>query len=411
MKKSILIGALAALMLFAFVACDGSGSASALEENIITGLAVTSDVPTVFKGETIEEDDLTVVATTVAGTTRTLSSDEFTFTPNYSMTSEDETLEDKEDKSVIVGYVTYDGYSYTDTSGIRAEVKANVYTLDKIAVTAPSTPQTYYTGWADQKVDYTPYTVTGTALGENDVILYSRALVAEDEYTATLSGTDTAGKGTLTFKPVSALDSDSAVAAATTSVIVRTDKVDSVVLATKSSYEVIAGTAVPTSKADLEKIFDVTVNYISGKTESYPATGVSIDFTGTVAGSTSTQVMPSNGSVSAKAKYSGVESNSVSVQITPNYVKTFTATYKTGKVVAAGDSVVNGNVEVTATSWAADNGTKPTGDLAFTVHDPVMPDLEEGAEWEFMVTLDAYPQAGFVMMPVEVGAETSEAEA
>ena len=411
MKKSILIGALAALMLFAFVACDGSGSASALEENIITGLAVTSDVPTVFKGETIDEDDLTVVVTTLAGTTRTLSSDEFTFAPNYSMTSEDETLKDKEDKSVSVGIVTYDGYSYTDTTGIFAVVKANVYTLDKITVSAPSTPQTYYTGWSDQKVDYTPYTVTGTALGENDEVLYSRALVAEDEYTATLSGTDSAGKGTLTFAPVSALDSASAVASATTSVIVRTDKVDTVVLTTKSSYEVIAGTPVPTAKTELEKIFDVTVNYISGKTESYPASGVEFEFTGTVAGSASTQVMPSSGSVSVKAKYSDVESNSVPVQITPNYVKTFTATYKSGKVVAAGDSVVTGNVEVSATSWAADNGTKPTGDLAFTVHDSVMPDLEEDAVWEFMVTLDAYPQAGFVMMPVTVGAETSKADA
>ena len=400
MKKSILIGVLAAMMLVAFVACDNSSASSAFEDNIITGLSVTSDVPTYFKGETVDTSTISVSAQTIAGTAKPVAASDLKFTLDTDVS----TTSDTTDEPVTIGTVEYVGFNYTGASVPAVEIKAYVYTMDAIEIEGPSTP--YYQGYVPAEFDYEPYTVTGVANDADGNELYSRELVAETEYTAELEATDVenVGGSSITFTA----NADFGTVTDEYDIIVQQDRVTGLTLATVDDYEVIEGSVAPgtTQYGDLLK---VTQTYVSGKTEN--VTGAVINYTGLAADNK----FPVYGAtVTATATYNGRTSNGVSIDISRNYVTAFTAEYKTSTataVVKPGDPLVSDYIVVTATKWADDTATKPTTALAYTVSDSgIMPDtVATNGSWAFSVTLNDYPQAGTQVMVVKAGSTTTAA--
>ena len=108
--KKVFIGVLAALMLFAFVACDNSSS-SGLDQ-VVVSISV-SGTPTYFAGETADIEDYTVTATTLGGSTFTVEEADLSWVGTHVAA-----VGTEEGATVAVGQIVYTGTAY------QAEPKA-----------------------------------------------------------------------------------------------------------------------------------------------------------------------------------------------------------------------------------------------------------------------------------------------
>ena len=425
MKKRVFIGVLAALMLFAFVACDSnSGATSALEENIITGLTITSEVPTYFKGETADESSITVIATTLAGTEKALSENEVDFTLDTDVT----TTSDSTGEPVSIGTVKYIGYNYSGNA-VSTEVYAYIYTMDKVAVEGPDTLEMYYysgNAVTSPAVNTSSYTVTGYAVDDDNKTLYERELVyrakadgtvADDsEYTVAFPTEITAaGIGQLTF---TAAEDFGTIAPVTCNATFMLDTVKSISLAVKDGVKIIDGmTWVPTdTTADdnnigVNELFEAKEVYVSGATKPHTLTGTEVNLSGI--GSPAT--FSTSGIYSATATIKSGEktftSNSVSVTVSPKTITSFTVSYEAGKKVASGESIVADYLTISPV-WEKDlavEGWKKDGNYTISNGGVVPAGLAENTVYPFVVTVNGCDKQ--VSFNVTVGKTTDRPEA
>lgn len=175
MKKSILIGALAALMLFAFVACDG-GTASAADRTIVA-ISVTDGPTEYFGGESIDLEDYTVMATQVNGDTVPVEAKYLSLDKNTVTAPADNSAVEPG----VIATVTYNG-PFMATYGLQADITASVYKMTGIDVEVNADQPTYYVGSATKDIAE-DYTVTAYAV-QDDEVVYEKVLTT-DEFKAT----------------------------------------------------------------------------------------------------------------------------------------------------------------------------------------------------------------------------------
>ena len=170
MKKSILIGALAALMLFAFVACDNSTPVN----KTIEGLEVTTTKTDYLVNQTFDPSTVSVLVRYTDGTTAPV---------NASLEVEEATngkLVNGQQYTVkaTYGYVITDGYFGQSASQqqVTGTTYINAYNIDSIAVTKLPEVVSYEENTAADKIDLTGIEVTATYNGASKMVL------AEGEY-------------------------------------------------------------------------------------------------------------------------------------------------------------------------------------------------------------------------------------
>ena len=147
MKKSILIGAIAALMLFAFVACDNGSSVGYVLDVAASGKGETIYLP----GETVDPSEFTYTLFMYDGSTQTASASDFVF--------DDLTA----DGSAIKGY--YKGNKSNTSWAI--EINPMVATVKSITVdaSAADVEKTYYaTSTTDDKYTNDLIDLTGVVI-------------------------------------------------------------------------------------------------------------------------------------------------------------------------------------------------------------------------------------------------------
>ena len=127
MKKTILVGLMAAMMLFAFTACEGGSAAS----GYVTKVEATTTKDYVeFGNQDVDPADFTFTGITTSGDTVSISSNQFT-------------LSDKE--PVKTGENTYTIYFNWGSTGVEAAASVNVYPVEDMEVAAGTAQVTYYT--------------------------------------------------------------------------------------------------------------------------------------------------------------------------------------------------------------------------------------------------------------------------
>ncbi len=412
--KKVFIGVLAALMLFAFTACE-NGSGSALENSIITKIEVTSEAPSYFVGDAISTSDFTVVATRLDGSTFVVPASDLDLTDN-------ETVEGAEavDEARTVATVAYTGYSYGTTNPVTAELKAYVYQLDQIKVEGPATPETYYIVKPDAEIEfhteYNPasYTVTGEALDDDNEVIYSRELVyseetADSEYTVAAAKDDTnltSGEGTLTFTVADALSSSAE--AKEEAIICQPDRMVSAKLAANPNVKFIAGDVA--ANYTNSTYFNVTAEYVSGYSEKLTS-GFSVTFDSS---SLTNDNLPSatGAAATASATISGqtVKANPITVYTSANYITGYTASYQAQATVKPGEKVQKDLVTITPV-WKVENKSTFTPSFTVSDSDGTMPQIASGSTYVFTVVLtnpeaaDAEP--GYALLTVTAGDTTT----
>ncbi len=346
MKKSILIGVLSALMLFAFVACDNNSAAGL--NSMVTGLSVTSAAPEYFVGETPSIDDYTIVATRLDGSTFTVSADEIDVDFTATTTASEET-------PVAVATAAYNGITYGDIKPVT--LTAYVYTLDQISVAGPEGLSASYYGLpTDETFNKAAYTVTAEAVDEadDDAVLFSRTLSA-DEYAvsaAMVTSNATSGDANITFTADYGTSVTDVV-----KVMIYEDYLTDISVAAKDDVEVIIGdTPKSSSPADF---FDITGTYVSGKTAPITADGTNVkiswaenalkDGKFTSAAATAQVTTTINGAAVTR-----------SASITPvkDYLESFTASYN--RSVYVNGSVDAAGVVIGTQTWASGGSTPVT---------------------------------------------------
>ena len=394
MKKSILIGALAALMLFAFVACDG-GTASAADRTIVA-ISVTDGPTEYFGGETIDLDDYTVMATQVNGDTVPVEA-------KYLSLDEDKVTAPADNSAVepgVIATVTYNG-PFMATYGLQADITASVYKLDSLNVEAAETQATYYNGSSTKNLK-DDYVVTAYAIYDDEVV-FERELEA-DEYS--VSAADSfivadafakAGKAVLTFS-TSYNSSATAIedGSLTASVYVLNDYIESfefVIGGDDATKEPIIDSTTTLNASDY---VTVTYSMASGKTGNATetgATGVEVKWNAEVTAGTTTLEEGSTYTISVTAPLGakGTESTQTkTVTLIPNYIASF-------KVTAATSTDVKGGYELTAEKVNISPVWKDTTVGAVsTVNDAVLKQnlrfvLSNGTEATSYTVPDNYP--------------------
>ncbi len=414
MKRTILIGVLAALMLFAFTACENN-TTTGVEQLIVTKIEVTSEAPSLFDGEDFDDSALTVVATRLDGTTFDVPASDYEFTAV--------TATAKEAELTKVGTVKYTGFSY-DGAEPTADVEAYVYTPDKVVVEGDVASYYYTTAnAATSAYDAKAYKVKLQALDtDNTTVIYERELnyvadedsswtaTADSEYSVTVktpaqvASANVAGSGTVEFK--SAIGSN---LTASKTALFQLDVAQGITVAVKDDVEFIAGDTI--DKTAEEANFTVTRNYLSGYTEDVDASDFTLEFT--VSGSGLSTYPAAGSSVTVKAKVGDFEAETT-ISTIANYIESFTAKYGTSpsyaEVVKPGDALVDEYVEITPV-WA---GTTKPADFkpTYTISDnATMPStVAESGSWVFTVTLtNAESKADPAYMTVNAGATTTAA--
>ena len=419
MKKSILIGAIAALMLFAFVACDNSGAT--VESKVITQIEVTSEVPSLFKGEDLSASDITVVATALDGSTFTVPAADL----DVDVDTEATTVKADSGEATKIGTVTYKGFSYGSTAPVTADVKAYVYTMDNIKVTGPATPATFYVVKPSTEIEFhtefdpAAYVVTAEAIDDEDssLVLFSRELVysetaAESEYSVAIAKDDanlTAGAGKITFTANTAFGT---VSGKDVAIICQVDRVVSATLEAKDDVKFIAGDAAATYANGT--YFDVAVTYASGYSEELTS-GYTIAFDNSGLVGANLPAVGAAASASATITGTTVKTNTEVVNTSANYITSYTASYKESKTVKEGEKVVKENVEIKPV-WKVESLKPATFNPTFTIsdNDGTMPSIAVGEKYVFTVTLtnveaaDAEPN--YALLTVPCGASTTAAD-
>ena len=361
MKKSILIGVLAALMLFAFTACDNTAT-TGFDQAVIS---ITAEgTPEYFVGDEVSVSDYTVTATRFNGET-------FTVDPaDLKLDAKALALVPSTGKSgdtVAAGTITYTGYTYPNVTP-KAEVEAVAYVLESIVVEGPENVAYYGVPTitaANAEADETKgqfkvsdYTVTGYAKDE----AYSRVLSYDDgDYTIKLgTATESNTKYPVEFTAGSIKNDadDNAIA-----ITVLPDYVTDFTVALKKDAKVYIGETVASKTA--ATFVDVTATYMSGAVKTTDADTPSLtagtDFTAAVdaKGLANFESTAVDITVSMVVGNSSTEATKKSVSITPsaNAIKSFTVKYTSaGTASFEGGTVLNATNLVFADSnpvWEA----------------------------------------------------------
>ena len=352
MKKSILIGALCVLMLVAFTACEQQPSGV---EQFVTEIAVTSEAPSYFKGDTPSGDAFVVTATKVNGEEFTVSSDDL----KYDFGEFASAVEGDNQK---IGTVTFKGVQY-GYAPLTADLYANVYQMDAITVTGSET-QPYYAkpvadGDAYDDLRTSAYVVTGVAKDGNDDV-FSRVLTDKEyTYTATLSGDS--GIATLKFtadtkfQDTDAIELDNAA-----KVTVLPDYIESVTAEKTDKVAYVRGTV-----GEETEWVTVTATYASGKTaalNSASTPAVTLAYDGEVSSTSKFTSAPVKINVTV-ASGVGIENKGYSgvVSINPVADKLTAFTVTNPPTLEVGKEIKASEFTVASQTWASGETAAPEG--------------------------------------------------
>ena len=226
--KKVFIGVLAALMLFAFTACQNENPMAGISD-LVTKIEVTSSVNSYFDTElAAAEKDITVVATRVDGSTFTVPENQYDYEPAETVTANDG------EEAIVIGTVEYTGSTYSNAP-VSAPVYGYVYDVAALTIKAPATAETYYGIPSDKTFNKSAYTLTVVSKdGEDDEPLYSKVLAADD-YTVSFGESQT-GDVTVTFT----YDAETA-KTATAKIVVLEKYLESIKVSVKANVEAIIG--------------------------------------------------------------------------------------------------------------------------------------------------------------------------
>ncbi len=354
MKKTILVGMIATLMLFAFAGCNNQPMAGV--EEMVTEISITSETPSFFKGDKVEATDFTVTAKKVSGETAVVN-------PQYLEFDFDDTkVKDgalvgtsvSEDVAGKIGTVRYTGATY-GTGTVSADIYAYVFTMDEITVSGSET-EPYYGAATDVELRTDAYTVTGIAKDDDGEIIYSRELTSS-EYTpsvdAVASNTSFAD---VTFTAASTFQTSAAITAAEKPrITLLPDYIVSIVATQKEgTVAYVRGTA-----GEASNWVTLTATYRSGKEN--PLTGTvkyaDEEFTATsefTADPVIINIEYTAGYGEKNEKWTG----EVTINPAPDKLISFTVSPGT---VSVGETLVASNFKVATQTWASTKTAAPEG--------------------------------------------------
>ena len=392
MKKTILIGLMAAMMLFAFTACENNAPATELT-NPVVRLYQDNEVEYLVN-EVPAAEDFVIMGQRADGSVFQISADDISLSSvSTGAAGDDQT----------VAKATYDLGVYADPISLTA----TVYAVEKVeAEYNGASFDQYYAGYtstepedgrlANDVFHKSQYTVTVTYDTDQ-----TRTLAADEYLVTTIADTAVTEKATATI----ALDlnkdgkqddaaSEDAKTATVDDLVIVSDPLESlsIALAEKADGTVRefyagkeAGTAVP---AD----FEVTGHYTSGKEIVETKATVAYDTT-TLTDNTD---FPASGSFTVKATV-GTVTATQSFAVTQNYIKSFEV--KVAASLPAGAIV---DAEASNVSWAS--GSAPEGVTTYTVisSPSSMPvTAVPGNSYAFTFSLQGYPEAGTVVKLIQ----------
>ena len=361
MKKSILIGVLAALMLFAFTACDNTAT-TGFDQAVIS---ITAEgAPEYFAGDEVSPSDYTVTATRFNGETFVVSVEDLKL-------KDGSTVGTPTDNGDVVsaGTIVYTGFTYLGEE-VSTGVEATAYKVDAINVVVNADQLTYYKGSSTKNLN-DDYTVTAYALDADKEVLFERQL-ASDEFTIESANITTdafskTGKADLTFKVGSATPAAIEDGENTASLIVMEDYLESF------DFEVMGEGA--TTKYAIEgatitaaaNYIEVTYTMASGNVVKSTDDDISTDYpkaTSTAAWNAEVTVGGSAPSkfeegktytITVTAKVGADEKESTvskTVNAEQNKVVSFTVTMTGSEAIEAGSEISVDDVTKVEATWA-----------------------------------------------------------
>ena len=387
--KKVFIGVLAALMLFAFVACDSNAPVG--QDQLVVKIE-TSSVPTYLAGQEASLSDYTVIGTRFNGETFTVSSEDLEFTPVELVASTDSDSDGVLDPS-NAGTIRYvGGYNYVKSP---ISVGAIAYAVEDLKVTGPSASDEYYQDVIGSTID--DEVVTADSVFNKDkysvVATYTvdgeeqEVKLANDEYIVNFSddALTTTGSGTVATFTLD-LNKDGKAegsVSATASVAIIADRETTWSVGLAEDFEAIIGATADT--ATVSDVIVATQSWISGKTTDITS-GVTISYPEDYTTFTDPAV------TLTVTKTGTTETKTISVDPVRNYITAFTGVQYTGGNVAPGEMFDISQLQGTF-SWKDQKVGAPEGFTPSYVVSPSnqMPTwVEAGESYAFKVTLSGY---------------------
>ena len=356
--KKILIALLSLAMLFSFVACDNSNTnpsdTETTDEKTIVALTATpkEGFDKYFKGDKLDKGNYTFVGTQNNG--NPVEIDPSQIMAAYVQDTATETTgflattgaDNADVKAAVVAKFTYNG-PFQPAGPVSTTVKATVYTMSAFDVTGTSS-KTYYvdsTAEADKTVSKDDFTVTGYAYDANKAVLFEREL-ADDQYEVSGSLAAT-GKVEITFAPVEAYGDDidaTKTGADKATINVERDYVTAIDVVLKSGNDAVEA-IVGAGAEDASEYVDVMLTYKSGAEKKDDGTVVT-DIVWS--GSTFTTGSKFTSAAQGITATYGELTDSVNVETTVNYIKSFKVT----GTVEADKKIKVSDLSVSEVTWA-----------------------------------------------------------
>ena len=412
MKKSILIGVLAAMMLVAFVACD-NGTVVNPYDDIVVKLVVEG-TPDVVVGAAPSASDYVVTGVKSTGEEFTVPAADLSF--DFTA-AEAVSAPSAEDAPAQVGTVTYVGKYYPSVDPVSAPLTANVFAVKSLEVSGPTDAQ-YYEGYIGKTVNgveatfdntfrFNDYTVSATYEdfdGEEHTVTLTK-----EQYKVTGFNDSSVAQIELTFAPVKGDGSDYSSFAQSdgknkASIIIVQDHIvgwDAVADTTKTFYVgSVADDNVPTAD-DVE----VSVRYYSGASEVLSSgyevanawkTGVEDDEESDDYG----KLVGSSGTITVTYKdYAAQTTKDVRFDFEENTIVKFSVSAPTQ--LNANTQLLTDQVSISATWADEDNPLVANDDLVPVIsNNGVVP--AGVTEYVFKITLSDYPDVPAVYHKVTV---------
>ena len=427
--RKLMIAMLALAVVFGFAACDNSNSGStSLMDKYVVALEITEGPTQYFDGDTLDKDQYTVMATQNDGQKVQLASSDFDFNPENGGIVATPSLANAKAEEKTIGTFTYAGIYQGTLRPAAVEVKATVYSIDKINVSVPEEMGQYWNSESVSDIKKEDYKVTAYALTNpttdtlSSTPIFSKTYEGDD-YDLTcgvLSANDklTTGVHTLSF---SVNDKTGLTGFAdgviTAKINVKADKLTGISIS-RNDVEAVEGA----TAGDAEKYVDVTYTYASGKTEKKAgnnASDITIAWVNDPGfGSTSTfdaKDQPIKASVTEDSTITAP--NNVTVETITDYIKSFTiAATNANKKFAVNDttmSVLNtAELELSSLitkddvkiTWASGKTTGPSDAPTAAEVRAALTMYVNGVESEYLV-LDATDYAADAELPVTFALE------
>ena len=364
MKKSILIGVLAALMLFAFTACDNTAT-TGFDQAVIS---ITAEgTPEYFVGDEVSLSDYTVTATRFNGETFTVDTEDLKLDAKALALVE---TTGKSGDTVAAGTITYTGYTYPGTDAkTTVSVSAVAYTVDAINVVVNANQPTYYKGSSTKNLT-DDYTVTAYALDADNEVLFERQL-ASDEFTIESANITTdafskTGKAELTFKVGSASPAAIEDGENTASLIVMEDYLESfdfeVMGEDATKKNAIEGATIANAADYIVVTYTMASGNVAKSTDSdlstnYPAATSTAAWNEEVTVNTSKFKLDGSYTITVTAKV-GVDGTETKVShpvtVEKNTIVSFDVTVTDSSDLEAGSKISIDSVTAVSATWADD---------------------------------------------------------